>query len=497
MPISTGYPVSQIVNVTVNLSPVAAATRNFGATLAVGGSEVIDVTERIRSYGSLTEVGADFGSTMPEYLAATAFFAQSPKPSLFYIGRWAQTDTAGLLLGGALSAADQTLANFTAINAGKLTLTIDGVVTAMVGIDLSGAGNLNAVAAAITAELAAAATCTWDSVRGRFIIESATAGDTSTLSFPAVVAGDESLSEVMGLRATDGASLVDGVESETLAEAVTLLAEMSNAWYFVGIAATGTGAADADMPAVAAVVEALSPVRFAGFTTQDPNVLVSTATTDLAYVLKAATLSRSFVQYSSSNPYAVFSLMGRGATINFNGSNTTITYKFKQEPGVTVETMTVAQYASARTKRANVFIHLNNDTTIVQEGVTAAGYFIDEIQGTDWLANDVETAIFNTLYGSNKVPQTDAGVNRLIAAAAARCAQAVANGLAAPGTWDADGFGELSTGDFLQNGFYIYCPPVSTQSAADRAARIAPTMQIALKLAGAVHFVFTIIQTNR
>ncbi len=496
MPTSNGYPVSQIVNVTVQLSPIASTTRNFGATLVLGSSNVIDVAERIRQYASLTEVAADFGGSAPEYLAATAFFAQIPKPSLLYIGRWAQAATAGLLNGGARSAAQQALANFTAINAGKLTVTIDGVIKAMTAIDLSAVTNLNGVASAITTKLGADGTCTWDAVRGRFIIASATTGAASTLSFPATVAGDQALSAVMGLRAADGAGLVGGIVAETLPAAVTILATLSNAWYFLGIAATGSGAAESDMPAVAAVVEALSPVRLVGFTSQDPNTLVAAATTDLAYVLDAAGYNRSFVQYSSTSLYAAFSVMGRGATINFDGPNTTITYKFKQGPGITAETMTVAQYAAAKAKHANVFINLDNDTTILQEGVMSSGFFIDEVQGTDWLANAIQVALFNTLYGAGKVPQTDAGVNRLITAASQICAQAVTNGLVAPGVWDAGGFGELSTGDTLPNGFYIYCPPVASQSSADRAARIAPTMQIAIKLAGAIHFVVSIVQTN-
>jgi hypothetical protein len=38
---------------------------------------------------------------------------------------------------------------------------------------------------------------------------------------------------------------------------------------------------------------------------------------------------------------------------------------------------------------------------------------------------------------------------------------------------------------------------VASQSQADREARKAPTLQVALKLAGAVHFVDVIINVNR
>jgi hypothetical protein len=49
------------------------------------------VTERIRQYSAIEDIGDDFGVDSPEYEAATIFFSQSPKPTLVYIGRWAKT----------------------------------------------------------------------------------------------------------------------------------------------------------------------------------------------------------------------------------------------------------------------------------------------------------------------------------------------------------------------------------------------------------------------
>lgn len=86
-----GLPVSNVVNVDVIMSAVAATGRNFGALLILGTSTVIPVTERIRQYSAIEDIGDDFGVDSPEYEAATIFFSQSPKPTLVYIGRWAKT----------------------------------------------------------------------------------------------------------------------------------------------------------------------------------------------------------------------------------------------------------------------------------------------------------------------------------------------------------------------------------------------------------------------
>ena len=50
-----GLPVSNVVNVDVIMSPVAATGRNFGALLILGTSTVIPVTERIRQYSAIED----------------------------------------------------------------------------------------------------------------------------------------------------------------------------------------------------------------------------------------------------------------------------------------------------------------------------------------------------------------------------------------------------------------------------------------------------------
>ena len=90
-----GLPVSNVVNVDVIMSATAASGRNFGALLILGTSTVIPVSERVREYSAVEDIGTDFGVDSPEYKAASIFFSQSPKPTLVYIGRWAKTLTTG------------------------------------------------------------------------------------------------------------------------------------------------------------------------------------------------------------------------------------------------------------------------------------------------------------------------------------------------------------------------------------------------------------------
>jgi hypothetical protein len=55
----------------------------------------------------------------------------------------------------------------------------------------------------------------------------------------------------------------------------------------------------------------------------------------------------------------------------------------------------------------------------------------------------------------------------------------------------------LKQGDFLAKGFYVYAPSVNLQSQADRAARKSVPIQVAFKLAGAVHTVDISITIQR
>ncbi|WP_209420764.1 DUF3383 family protein [Klebsiella michiganensis] len=369
-----GLPVSNVVNVDVIMSAVAATGRNFGALLILGTSTVIPLTERIRQYSAIEDIGDDFGVDSPEYEAATIFFEQSPKPTLVYIGRWAKTLAEG--------------------EAGAV---------------------------------------------------------------------------------------------ETLLQAVNACLQYTN-WYGLAIA-DSADLVEADVISVAAAIEASSLSRILAVTTADVNVLVAGNTDNIGYKLKAAGYARTFWQYSSSSKYAAISAFGRAFTVNFTGSNTTITLKFKTEPGITYETLTTAQAAAIDAINGNVYVYYANDTAIIQQGVMANGDFFDERHGLDWLQNYVQTNLYNLLYTSTtKIPQTDAGVTRLMTNVEASLDQAVNNGLVAPGVWNGGPIGQIESGDTLTKGYYVYADSVDNQVQSDREARKSPVIQAAIKLAGAIHY---------
>lgn len=489
-------PVSRLIHVSVNLTPSGASTQDISTLLILGSSPVIDTTERIREYASIEAVAADFGTSAPEYAAAVLWFEQVPQPSKLDIGRWVQTASKGGLRCGPLSGTQQLIATWQAITTGSFKVAKDGAAAAdITGLNFAAAANLNAVAAIIQTALAGT-TVVWNAVYQRFEITSNTTGAASAISFLQAAATGVDISNMLAGRSTSsGAYLFQGQAAETAVDCVTLFAlNYAQRWYAVEV----LGAVNADHLAIAAFIEATNTKHLYGVTTQEAGVLVPNDTTNIAYLLNQLGYKRTFVQYSSTNAYAATSALARLLTVDYNGNATTITLMYKQEPGIVAESINATQANALEAVKCNVFVNYDNDTAILERGTMADGTFADIITGTDWLALNIQTNLYNVLYTSpTKIPQTNAGMAILASTIAAVCSQAVINGLLAPGVWQSAGFGQLKQGGYLDDGFYVFAPNVDTQSQADRAARKSVPFRVAAKLAGAVHEVEVAVLVNQ
>lgn len=488
-------PISRLIAVSVVLTPSAASAQNLSTLLVLGSSPIIDATERYRDYGSLAAVAAEFSSTMPEYKAAALWFGQSPSPRNLKIGRWAKTPASGSLRGATLSAAGQTLSNWTAVTTGSFSIIRDGAAAVNVtGLNLSGATSLNNVASIISVSLTGA-TMVWNASFQRFEITSASAGANSSIAFLTPAGSGTDISALLGMQAAQGGYSAQGAAAESALQAATLFdSSFGQSWYALVIP-EGT---DADHLAVAGYIEATNTKHVYGVTTMDASVLTSVGTSDIAYALKQLAYKKTLVQYSSSNGYVVASALSRILSVDYTGSNTAITLMYKQEPGVVPEQLNSTQALALEAKRCNVFVGYDNNTSILQRGVMSSGNFVDEITGTDWLAVTLQAALYNVLYTSTtKIPQTDAGTQLLTTTCESVCSQAVTNGLLAPGVWNSGGFGVLKQGDYMPKAFYVYAPRVGSQNPSDRAARKSVPIQVAAKLAGAVHDISVAVTVNQ
>jgi hypothetical protein len=183
--------------------------------------------------------------------------------------------------------------------------------------------------------------------------------------------------------------------------------------------------------------------------------------------------------------------MSKGMSTDFNGNSTTSTMNLKDLAGIVGDgTITPTIQSLCLNLGVNIYPNIQNIAKVLSYG-GPKNFFFDTIYNLEWFANAIQVAIFNALATTNgKIPQTEQGMAVLRAAATQVCRQAVTNGFLAPGTWNGEiPFGDPATFDknIAQNGFYVFTNPIATQFQSVRAERIAPTMQIAGKEAGAVH----------
>jgi hypothetical protein len=489
--LSTGLAVSRLVSVQVSLTTPAITAPAINSLLIIGASNVIGAGERMRAYDGLSAVAGDFLTTSPEYLAADMWFAQAPSPQNVFIGRWFQTAGSGALSCGPLPAAEQVLANWTSITDGGFNITIGATLMQVIGLNFSGAANMNAVAAIIAANTliagVAGATVVWSATNNNFVFQTKTTGVAATISFLSAPTGTGTPTDIsaqLGGTAAEGAVVANGVATETALAALTVIDGLFSSQFY-GVVCPQ--AAVNDHLALASYCEAADPVHYYGVTTSDPLTLVATDTTSLASQLAALGYNKTAQQFSTTNPYAICSYLGRILTTQWAGSNTTMDLMYKQEPGVAPEQLSATQANTLAAKNCNVYVGYANGATMIQHGVSCSGVFTDTIVGADAMAGDVQAALFNVMYtAATKVPQTDSGMSMLFNAATAVCAQYSANGYLNTGIWNAQGFGTLAAGGLLPLGYYVYAPSILTQSEAARSARQAPLIQIAAKTGGAI-----------
>lgn len=190
---------------------------------------------------------------------------------------------------------------------------------------------------------------------------------------------------------------------------------------------------------------------------------------------------------------------GRALSTDFSGSGTANTLHLKQLAGITPDqTINQSYLMQAEAAGADVYVSVAGIPGLFTTGTNG---FWDQIYGQFALKFALQTAGFNYLAGAQtKIPQTESGMNGLKNAYRAVCAQFLSNGFAAPGAWSSStsfGPGTDLTRNITDIGYYVYSNPIATQSTSDRVARKAPLVQIAIKLAGALHSSNVVVNINQ
>lgn len=284
---------------------------------------------------------------------------------------------------------------------------------------------------------------------------------------------------------------------ETPAETFAACREANGEWY-VGIYCAD--ATKEEHLACAEYFEAVKPNSLYAYTTDDAGTLTD-ADGNIFAAMKAKNYRRSIGQFSTQHKDAVCAIIGwaMGAMTGTAGSAYTIAYK--TEVGVSTENSTGVFTSQAvekiKSNNGNVYINRGSYYDIFEEGTMADGTWFDEMIFLDKYQNDMQLALMDLLYQSNKIAQTEAGMTQLIDAVRGVCEDMNRIGFIESGVWNAADLLALKKGDTLPSGYLIQSEPVDAQLQADRDARKAPPIYASLKLAGAIHHVTVQVDVNR
>lgn len=482
-------PISNIINISVsqaNLGANAYNTSNLGLFSDELPAETFG-SAGFKAYVEPVSVGIDFGTSSKTYVMALAVFSQ--QPNILAGG--------GQLIVILLGVATETWALSGVAASGTFIANWNGIASAAI--------NWNDTAAMIQSKLQAIPGLTSVSVTGSISSESVVVDMGGV--YGASPHAFSFTSNTLATSVPTSITITNTISAagETIGAAITRTVSLVQ--YF-GILVTETvdalGLGQSDLLAAAAVVQALNKIAFwVSYLTADiqPGGMLDLLRTG------ALTQSRGLYYGDSSavNGYVGLNAMvmasayaGLGLSVNFSGSNTTITMNLKTLVEVQPDpTMTETIYNDAIASGVDIYPSVQGDPAVLSNG---ANRYYDQVYNLQWFVGALQIAGYNYLaQTSTKIPQTEAGMDGLKGAYRTICQAGVTNQYLAPGTWTSPttfGNQALLYANILQQGYYIFSQPISQQLQTARAARQAPLIQIAAKEAGAIQSSDVLIFVN-
>jgi len=493
---------SNIVDVVVNVSPAAAPRSSFSSMLILGTSHVISAVERARLYTNIAQMITDgFTTDSEEYVAASKFVENFYN----YFGNGA----AYRLFIGEKTAAETFLAAFTdcrnknkewyvgcapgAVKADHLEIsafvetcqpttvyvisTDDDEIYNPVGTGVIATGSITF--SGITAEAG-------EMIKTTLIVNGITISQ--IIPFSALTEGQEIeqfTTYFNNLLAGYSLPFTSEIDAVAVGKINFTANESGTSGNTIVITTENVLNITATVVAMNGGVNSVATILAEGN--------LATALKILGYKKTLIQFSTDFASVASAMGFA----MGQNNLIKNGVAKSSYTLKNKRLTGSVVENLTPGAITSLENENVNVYLNYGDFYNIFEQGVMVNGTFFDEVIQLDILANQIQLGVMDLLYGALKISQTEDGVAQIINAINSICNQFVIVGFIAPGVWKGLPVLNLNTGDALPLGYAIQAPAIASQLQADREARKAPPIYVAIKLAGAIHSVLIQVNVNR
>jgi len=473
------------INISVTNTPAGLPDANVNS-LGLFTTESPSNVDEFRIYITASEVANDYGTNSVTAQMANNIFAQSPN-LLSGDGRLVIIPLVNSIsaLAGNFVGADITvnLAGLQAVANGDIRVVLNGNNIDLTDLDFTNASSFADIATILQRRLTDVIVTS--KITG-FDLDSKKVGTASTITLAQLPAGTGTDLSVAGLFNVAGGTPTAGgnAQGESLVDGIVRTEEQVS---YTGII-TDLLMEDAVITLTASAIQS----RDMMFVHQFSSTEDLEPTTGICSIIKDSTQTKTRCLYYSNVVTANLvkaSYVGRGFSVNFTGSNTTMTMSFKTLANVVPDTeITQTIFVEAETAGADLYGDVQSAPLVVSNG---ANQFFDSVYNAIWFKLALEVAGFNYLKQTNtKIPQTEIGMDGLKGAYAKVCDRAITNEMfGASNQWNGTTFGNQA--DMLRNiidkGYYIYSQPIALQSQVDRDARKAPLVQIAGKESGAIH----------
>lgn len=476
--------ISNVINVTLAGTPQGISAKNINS-VALFTTETPSNVDPYRIYLNSKEVASDYGTSSVTKKMADKVFSQSPN-IISGAGRLViiplESSVSATQGDFATDDISGNLSSIIAVTDGDLRIVLNGTNVDLANLNFSAATTFADIAKILQAKL-------------KDVIVEAVAN--TGLKFTSKKVGNDS-DVILGSTGGSGTDLsaagyfnqaagtaTSGVNAsgETIATAISRVEDSVS---FVGIM-TNLEMEDAVISSLASSIQAQNRLFVHHFASTEDIAGIATTLKDAGYTKSRSIL---YTKSPSEANLAKAAYVGRSFSVNFSGSATSQTMNLKSLTGVTEDTgINQTDYTNALSAGLDLYINYGGKSAVASSG---GNDYFDNVYNKLWLKFNLEVAGFNFLAKTNtKIPQTEEGMSGLISAYEKVLQDGVKNGVIGQGlVWNSsDTFG--SPEDLKRNitdtGYYIYSLPIAQQSQADREARKAPLVQIAIKFAGAIH----------
>jgi len=449
---------------------------------------------RVRFYSTIESVEADFAPGSEAHDAASAFFAQSPRPRQMALGEVFLEDQPARLVAPVISAAN--LASLKLVTDGSMKIVYDDGTSGeeiLTGMNFSSVTDVDGIATVINLALGSGSdleAIAKDLPGGTsvLVIQTITAGDDISVNYAVTHSAGTFVGTLLGLTAAASGTTMEGYSPLGIADELTSIkAAASRAGE--NIYGWALGASLRETAIQQAAAEWVLPrTGILALTSNSADAKNVSVTTDIGSLLIETGNKRVFLNYhDNAQRYPDVSILAYMLSVDYALKDSTVTAKFKQMPGIETVPVTETEWNILQNKGYNIYAAIGNNSQTYRNGNTIfEGWWLDSVINLDNFIEDLSVGVFNVFLRNKKIPYTNVGQLLLTDACKEIGSKYTYNGTFADRE-KADT--SKKSGISIIPAVQVLPTPISSMSVADRAARVAPPIQMIVQEAGAMHTV--------